>query len=500
MSSIAEIKRVMASDPVAARNLLDALLAREPASVEARILLGEMHLRSLEFRPALALFDDLAEDDAVPRQVLDYIGGCHMALGDYEAALAAYRRAFAATSTAYPLSMACLALHRLGRLGEGIQTYDRLLQACPPEELETSHALHGIVAALRDAGECHIAERYTDRLVERFRHRPLTVASSLAERNNTFDFPGWSPYADKAFLGIALQRYAEITPGRRFPSTFVLPEQRAALASYAARETSAVFIAKPKRGSGGQGIFVTADAASVAGRDDIVVQRYIANPYLVDGRKGHLRIYGLITTVQPLRAYVYTEGIVRFAPQRYDPRPEHLADVAMHITNTALHHGNPALVISADAGKDDVGNIWSLSALLRRMAAEGFDAKTVLDDIVALTAWFVGMLAADGLFARQAAAAPARSFPAKLFGLDVLLDANGAPWLIEMQRKPAAAGSPLVEKISGELFSTIFRMTTGPLVADGTAPERQAAILADPAAREREIESEQRGLFIPLTG
>ena len=40
---------------------------------------------------------------------------------------------------------------------------------------------------------------------------------------------------------------------------------------------------------------------------DVVVQRYLDRPYLIEGHKGHCRIYGLITSADPLRAYVYSE-------------------------------------------------------------------------------------------------------------------------------------------------------------------------------------------------
>ena len=234
------------------------------------------------------------------------------------------------------------------------------------------------------------------------------------------------------------------------------------------------------------------DLAAVIDRPDVIVQRYVERPYLVDGRKGHLRIYALITSVEPLRAYVYAEGIVRFAPAIYDLSPKGLADVAMHVTNTALHLGHPDLVISEDPARDDEGVIWSLSGLLRRLRADGHDPDAVVGEIETLVGWFLRQLRRDGFFARQAARAPARSYAPKLFGLDILLDADGHPWLLEIQTSPAATGSALVNRVSGELFTTIFGMGIAPLEIGDTA---DAAVIA---RRELEIEQAHLGAFRPL--
>lgn len=50
----------------------------------------------------------------------------------------------------------------------------------------------------------------------------------------------------------------------------------------------------------------------------MVVSHYIDDPFLIEGHKFDLRIYAAITSIHPLRVYVYEEGLVRFATKKYD--------------------------------------------------------------------------------------------------------------------------------------------------------------------------------------
>ena len=76
------------------------------------------------------------------------------------------------------------------------------------------------------------------------------------------------------------------------------------------------YIVKPELMSQGQGIFIT-QTHKFLGRlpadEPIVVQRYLPNPMLIDGLKFDLRIYVLLVGIDPLRIYIYEDGMARFA-------------------------------------------------------------------------------------------------------------------------------------------------------------------------------------------
>lgn len=49
----------------------------------------------------------------------------------------------------------------------------------------------------------------------------------------------------------------------------------------------------------------------------MICQQYISKPFLIDGFKFDLRIYTLISSCDPLRIFVYKDGLARFATVQY---------------------------------------------------------------------------------------------------------------------------------------------------------------------------------------
>ena len=58
----------------------------------------------------------------------------------------------------------------------------------------------------------------------------------------------------------------------------------------------------------------------------------------MDGLKFDLRVYALVNGVNPLRVYIYKEGLARFATEEYiPPVGNNLDNMYMHLTNYAIN-------------------------------------------------------------------------------------------------------------------------------------------------------------------
>jgi len=91
-----------------------------------------------------------------------------------------------------------------------------------------------------------------------------------------------------------------------------------------AKEPLKEWIFKPAAQAQGRGIFVTNKIEEINQKNNssnptnYVVSEYIHNPLLLNGYKFDLRIYVAITSVNPLRIYMFEEGLARFATCKYE--------------------------------------------------------------------------------------------------------------------------------------------------------------------------------------
>ena len=97
---------------------------------------------------------------------------------------------------------------------------------------------------------------------------------------------------------------------------------------------------KPSNLSRGRGIYIIDDISDVNIEEDTaIISRYLADPLLINGHKFDLRIYVLVTSYEPLRIYIYKEGLVRFASEEYNMK-DFKNNLFTHLTNYSINKKN----------------------------------------------------------------------------------------------------------------------------------------------------------------
>jgi hypothetical protein len=105
---------------------------------------------------------------------------------------------------------------------------------------------------------------------------------------------------------------------------------------------------KPSGSSQGKGIYLTNNMQDIPRNTSLIVSRYIGNPLTIDGLKFDLRMYAAITSINPLRLYLYDEGLTRFASETYvAPSNENFCRNSsdghskyIHLTNYSINKKN----------------------------------------------------------------------------------------------------------------------------------------------------------------
>ena len=67
------------------------------------------------------------------------------------------------------------------------------------------------------------------------------------------------------------------------------------------------------------------------------LQEYVKHPLLYRGRKFDMRIYVIVTSFDPIRAYLCEEGLVRFATGKYSRSLKSLKNRFVHLTNYSVN-------------------------------------------------------------------------------------------------------------------------------------------------------------------
>jgi len=238
--------------------------------------------------------------------------------------------------------------------------------------------------------------------------------------------------------------------------TYNLPEDLKLL-KWKMKKTKGIWIAKPPAASCGNGIVLATDFKDIPDRKNrLSVQKYITNPLLINGLKFDLRLYVIMTNVDPIKLYIYDDGLVRFATRQYSASEENLNDKFIHLTNYSVNKGNQDFEYNEAPG-EFVGHKWSLKTFWKYMESEGHDWHRIWTRIKNTMVKTIMCGHADiiQVFNKEAIS-DYNCY--KLFGVDIFLDDNLKPWLLELNNFPSLENQSLDRFVNEPMIAEMFNI------------------------------------------
>lgn len=243
-------------------------------------------------------------------------------------------------------------------------------------------------------------------------------------------------------------RFGE-APFSFWPQGWNLPEDYDKLKSYyeARGEGNDIpVILKPSMQACGNGIRCMTNMSQLPEDDPFlqiksVAQHYIHRPLLLDGFKVTFRIYVLISSYAPLRAYIYPNGLGRICSQRYTEEMASFDNLFAHLTNYDInkHNINDFLENKGEGmqaeGLTTDGLRTDFLTVMNYLKRQGYDTDALWHKMTETTA--LTLLATDAKVSSiSASAVKYRSTTFEILGFDFLIDQDMNPWILEVNHAP----------------------------------------------------------------
>ncbi|KAF4524404.1 hypothetical protein B566_EDAN009320 [Ephemera danica] len=208
-----------------------------------------------------------------------------------------------------------------------------------------------------------------------------------------------SPLAERSETG----RYLHLD---FVPITFILPADYNMFVEEYRKNPLSTWIMKPCGKSQGAGIFLINRLSKLKkwsresktpfnpaiAKESYVISKYIDNPLLIGGKKFDLRLYVLVTSFRPLKAYLFKLGFCRFCTVKYDAAVQELDNMFAHLTNVSVQR-----------------HVHSLKAVAPVMASDRHCFEC--------------------------------------YGYDIIIDSKLKPWLIEVNASPSLTSTTVSDRI-----------------------------------------------------
>lgn len=244
------------------------------------------------------------------------------------------------------------------------------------------------------------------------------------------------------------------------PVTFSLPGQKTALQLAMMKDPQGLWIVKPPNSNNGTGVrLITAMDPIPTGKT--CVQAYIRDPFLIRNCKFDIRVYVFLTSLDPLLIYLYDDGLVRIATERYTENPRSAKNNWIHVTNAAVNQTNNEKYIFNDTPDQCYGHKWRLKCLWAYLHEHGL-SQTELDLIwnriedAVIKTIFTSYHEMQADYNKVTKESNYNSY--KVLGFDLLLDRDLNIFVIEVNARPALLSQPLDRSVNRPMLQEMVNI------------------------------------------
>lgn len=205
---------------------------------------------------------------------------------------------------------------------------------------------------------------------------------------------------------------------------------------------------------------LTQDPTDAERYGDCVVQLYVDRPFLIDGYKFDLRVYALVLSVDPLKIFMYKEGLVRICTEKYKaPSSLNIKTDCMHLTNYSVNKKSDCF--EYDPNNFSVGSKRDFNFLNKYLESQGHSPDKVWDSIADIIIKTVLTIYPQLLHQYRTSLTPKHGdfVCFEILGFDILLDETIKPWLLEVNHSPSFnTDTPLDKHVKLNLLTETMKM------------------------------------------
>ncbi|CAG03459.1 unnamed protein product [Tetraodon nigroviridis] len=260
------------------------------------------------------------------------------------------------------------------------------------------------------------------------------------------------------------------------PKTWIFPAEYTQFQNYVKelrrKRKQKTFIVKPANGAMGHGISLIRNCEKLPAQEHFIVQEYLDKPFLMEGYKFDLRIYILVTSCDPLRIFLYKDGLVRMGTEKYHaPTEANLSQLYMHLTNYSVNKHNENFERDETVDK---GSKRSVSWFTEFLRSNDYDVAKFWGDISELVVKTLIVAEPHVLHAyrmcRPGQPPGSDSVCFEVLGFDIILDRKLKPWLLELfckilqswkKENPETWREIRITQSNDQRVKGAFRETTG---------------------------------------